>query len=39
MPNEYCVLLLQTLACRHAASVKGAVELYMERRQMLMLAN
>lgn len=38
MPNEYCVLLLQTLACRHAASVKG-VELYMERKQMLMLAN
>lgn len=38
MPNEYCVLLLKTLACRHAASVKGAVELYMERRQMLMLA-
>lgn len=39
MPNEYCVLLLQTLACRHAASVKEAVELYMERKQMLMLAN
>lgn len=42
MPNEYCVLLLQTLACRHAASVKGSSRaLYGKKRsqQMVMLVD
>lgn len=34
MPNEYCVLLLWTLACSRAASVKGAVELYMRGNKL-----
>lgn len=34
MPNEKCVFAAMVLACRHAASIRGAVELEWKEKKL-----